>query len=817
MDESALIGMRVRDNSSHAMGVITAIRGGYVFIDFDGEERKYNFPAALATRLELEDENVQEEAAVLGSHDEFESFKNYFKSAIFAEIDYIKSTGGKKYRAIDGEKLETGKGEYSLYAFDVDTDLHFPEGTMIKILLHESTILGNVVACEDFTLLIRVAENLGDKVDSIEFTADQVQLLEALAERLNDMTVPCNPIAYEVACKGKNNVSDWPGIRTGQNYAFNRATSERVTFIWGPPGTGKTETLANIALEHMSQGKRVLMLSYSNVSVDGALLRVASKADLPAGRIIRYGYPRAKELLESQTLTSYQYVLSKNPQVAAEYQDLIVQKKKLKKKDPRRVEINRRIGRIRERIDQAEKELIQRTSFLATTISKAVVDRAVYYQKFDVVIFDEASMAYVPQIVYAAGMAKRHFVCLGDFRQLSSIVQNRTDMRLERDIFEHVGITKAVENKLCHEWLVMLNVQHRMHEDIANFVGENMYGGMLETSDRIMEGRREMADNAPIPGKAISLIDLSGTYSVCVKTMDGSRVNLLSALTCMRIAESYIDKYEVGIITPYSAQSRLILAMLRDAQEKDERWKKITCATVHQFQGSEKPIIIYDAVDCYRMPYPGVLLTAQRNSMADRLFNVAMTRAKGKFILIANADYLFKKGIPKDLLFTKALKNLIRYKDCLAEDEMIDAIFSDSESDLVAYDERFNNWERFVSDLRAAEKEIIIDLPGFVEEDDDALAELGSVLKERQVAGVEITVRMEEDMMPVDCLKEFVKVASYVTTPVTTIDKSIIWFGQPLSAAEFLAEGSWLETKAFPCARFKGEHATKSIQLQMQS
>ena len=699
----------------------------------------------------------------------------------------------------------------------MDTDLRFPDGTIIRILFPENTVLGYVVACEEFTLLIRVAEYIGEKVDSIEFTADQTQLLEALAERLNDMSVSCNPIAYEVACKGKYQVSELSKIKTGQNFAFNRATSEEVTFIWGPPGTGKTETLARIALEHMKNGKRVLMLSYSNVSVDGALLRVAARADLPPGSIIRYGYPRSKELLESKALTSYQFILSKNPRIQAEYQELIDQKKKLKRKDPKRVEINRKIARIREQIEQAEKELIQRTAFLATTISKAVIDKAVYCQQFDVVIFDEASMAYVPQIVYAAGMAKRNFICLGDFNQLSAIVQNNANTRLEKDIFEHVGITSAVENGFGHEWLVMLNVQFRMHEDIANFVGKYMYGGMLETSDRIMDGRREMAENSPAPGKAISMMDLSGMYSVCVKTMDGSRVNMLSAMICLRIAETYLDKYEVGIITPYSAQSRLILAMLRDAQEKDDRWKKITCATVHQFQGSEKPVIIYDAVDCYRMPFPGVLLTGQKNNMANRLFNVAMTRAKGKFILVANADYLTKKGISKELLFTKSLRGIMKRGDRLAGDDLIDTIYSDSEESQVMLDDRFNIWEIFLNDLRNAKKEIIMDVPGFIDEDEEALTKLGEILKERHVAGIEITVRMEEDMMPAGCLKEYVKIVSYVTTPVTIIDKTVIWFGQPLSAADFLSEGSWLETKAFPCARFAGGHAAKSIHLLLQS
>ena len=44
-----------------------------------------------------------------------------------------------------------------------------------------------------------------------------------------------------------------------------------ITFVWGPPGTGKTQTLAKIALKHIENEEKVLMLSYSNVSVDGAV------------------------------------------------------------------------------------------------------------------------------------------------------------------------------------------------------------------------------------------------------------------------------------------------------------------------------------------------------------------------------------------------------------------------------------------------------------------------------------------------------------------------------------------------------------------
>ena len=134
------------------------------------------------------------------------------------------------------------------------------------------------------------------------------------------------------------------------------------------------------------------MLSYSNVSVDGALLRVAKKADLPDGMVIRYGYPRTKELVYSKNLTSYQFVLQKNPSLAQEYQELLEKKKKLKRRSPERLEINNRINKIRDNLSEQEKDLIHKSAFVATTVSKATVDKAIYTQRFDVVIFDESSM-----------------------------------------------------------------------------------------------------------------------------------------------------------------------------------------------------------------------------------------------------------------------------------------------------------------------------------------------------------------------------------------------------------------------------------------
>lgn len=816
MEIEKLIGMRVMNVSSHAIGTIEFIENEKVGIDFHGELVKYTYPSAFAGILELEDEELNEELQDEGKGASFDFFKRDYRFSINNEIDYLKATGGKKYKIVDGEKLPSKNDEY-LYAFDTDTDFHFPDGTAIKLWFSDKIVPGYVVSCEDFTILIRTMEYIGETIDSVEFTSEQWQLLEALMERLDEMEPSEGSLAYEIACNGRRNLFDWQSICTGQSAAFNRATSERVTFIWGPPGTGKTETLANIALEHIMNGKRVLMLSYSNVSVDGALLRVARKADLPAGKVIRYGYPRIKELLESKTLTSYQYVLHKNPQKAEEYQELIDRKKKLKRKDPERIEINKKLNKIREYFLEEEKELIHRSVFVATTVSKATVDKAVYTQRFDVVIFDEASMAYVPQIVFSAGLAKRHFVCLGDFCQLPAIVQNNTEERLKRDIFEYVGITEAVENNAGHKWLVMLDLQYRMHRDIADFVSKYMYQSRLKTFDKIEESRNEIANCRPCPDAAMSMVDLTGMYSVCTKTMDGSRINIMSALICLRIAEQNIDKYEIGIITPYSAQSRLILSMIRDIQEYDERWKNVSCATVHQFQGSEKPIIIYDAVDCFRMPYPGMLLTSLKNDTANRLFNVALTRAKGKFVLVANTDFLTRKNISKKIMFTRAMSHIQNDEQYVKTYKALDELMPNNDNDAEIYlEDRERSWAEFINDLKSAKKIICIEVPDIIDGSDEAISELIELLEMKEKEGVEISIRVPDDIDLPRGLEMYVERFSYVTNPITIIDKKIIWFGQPLYAADFISEGDILETECFPCIRFIGKHAARSIQAFLE-
>ncbi|MCG3056909.1 Upf1 family helicase, partial [Escherichia coli] len=81
--------------------------------------------------------------------------------------------------------------------------------------------------------------------------------------------------------------------------------------------------------------------------------------------------------------------------------------------------------------------------------------------------------------------------------------------------------------------------------------------------------------------------------------------------------------------TPYRAQAQLVRDLVKGVIPEEH----ILAATVHKFQGSEKDLMIFDTVDSHPFSKPGILLI---NELADRLINVAITRAKGKFIMIGD-------------------------------------------------------------------------------------------------------------------------------------------------------------------------------------
>lgn len=845
LDEMDLTGKRVH-HRSFGDGVITEQKKTTIVVTFRDGAKMFSYPGCFQTYLKILDTDLKEDVQeVVSQHEHAETaerkqrinelqtsissnrrqekdksvqikpfasvadFCQAYRMALSAEISFIRMTGGKHILLQEGKRIGRDNGQF-VYLLESEDELNYPEGTPVTIWKGQSQISGKILNCEAFSVYLISELDLGAEVEMLNISAEACYLLQSVSERLMDLSLEPSEIAQDLICNGLKEIdyrnSD---IAKGQETAVRMSLEQPITFVWGPPGTGKTQTLAKIAWAHIDKGERVLMLSYSNVSVDGAILRVTSlKNDVFPGQLVRYGFPKDKRISEHPYLSSYNLAINNYPDLLKRRTQLQAEKKRLEKNDPKLIQVEKELNEIRRELRAAESQCVRNAKFVATTVSKAIVDKEIRNGAFDVVIFDEASMATIPQIAYAAKLARKNFVCMGDFRQLPPIVQSSKESPLNADIFQYCGITQAVDQGSNHKWLCLLDTQYRMHPEIADFAGRSIYNGLLKSANGMTEKREKTVMAEPFAGRAMEFVDLSGTMSTCIKSSDDSHANVLSAFVTFSLALKAAQTQEVGIITPYHAQSRLLHAMVRDVNELEALPHAIKCATVHQFQGSEEDVIVYDAVDCYRLPFPGALIASTAGRYADRLFNVAMTRSKGKFICVANGSFMRNKGMSENLMFMQMLKS---YR---ATAPMIPEIIrpnDDLEKYYFDFVEKENQVDEFIKDLATARREVRIDIPDSPANSDINTTRIAQALAEAQSRGVKVFVRAESKKNLHPTLKYFAVENHYLTDPIALIDKTVTWFGMPESAACFKIEGRTSAINNRPCIRFLGTHTAKIL------
>lgn len=122
-----------------------------------------------------------------------------------------------------------------------------------------------------------------------------------------------------------------------------------------------------------------------------------------------------------------------------------------------------------------------------------------------------------------------------------------------------------------------------------------------------------------------------------------------------------------------------------------------------------------------------------------------------------------------------------------------------------------NSWERYLDDIDSAKRNIFINLPGMIEDDEDALDDFLLAIEQADERGISITVRKEENVSCPPEIGQYVVSSDYVTTPFTLIDQRIIWFGEPLADLDFRSGGDIIPTQYYPCMRFEGEHTARII------
>lgn len=770
-------------------------------------------------------------------------------NAVYTEMYHIKNNGGRKYKVMDGRLISKNAREFC-YSFELESELYLADDSPVALVLGdnrnknaivrpEDKVDGTVVVCSGFQIILSLERDMGKTIPVAMINAEPWKLLQKLNERLM-LISPKDTLAWKLYDEGPDlaeRIEDVSNISRGQEEVIKKAIDSDITVVWGPPGTGKTYTMANITKMFVETGKTVLIVSHSNISVDNVVKQISKQfasagmsAFLEQGKVLRYGYVRDEELRRDENCVSFNFTLNEDQAKKKIYKSLLsdCEKLKIQNQYKRDEAIEKEIAdkekvlkEIRSSLKAAEKRNVMSASVVATTVSKLYMNEMFDNRKYDVVMFDEVSMAYVPQLICAATYATEKFICVGDFRQLAPIVQcEKAKDILEKDIFTYLNINNGtrIHN---HPWLVMLNEQRRMHPGISSFSKARIYNGLLKDHESVIGKWDGISNLAPITDNAVSLIDLSGAYCAASKNEDNSRFNIQSAILSFAVAlesernqknlSMFKPEEKVGIITPYAAQTRLMRALIQDYRSKDNTG--VSCATVHQFQGSERNTIIFDAVESFPFARPGWLVAKDDNYSVLRLINVALTRARCKFITLANTQFWYSKLGDTYNTYVKLLRHISQYDNVISKenDELFSFINSlDFGRNIKCLKNDAVLPEEFFEDVKKAQKQIIISFP--TDRLNPAFSKIvfDAIIKANE-KGVAVYGKSKEIQKLDDDWKSVMFRSQDAVFPLVEIDGNTLWYGLPVSELRFEVKGGAHLAPKSPIFRIKGHHTIDMI------
>lgn len=400
------------------------------------------------------------------------------------------------------------------------------------------------------------------------------------------------------------------------------------------------------------------------------------------------------------------------------------------------------IDDLQQQLANARKSILSEARLVATTLTKTYISPFFPDEPFDVLVVDESSMAPLPALYWAASRCRTHATIVGDFLQLPPVVISDAEMAkrwLGRSIYDVLGIF-TVDQASRDPRVVLLNTQYRMHPDISHVANHTFYGGKLCDAESVKDYRFEDG----VADRSLVLVDTTPVDAWCTRLSSGSRINPTHAAVSVGIARTILQrspKATIGIASPYAAQARLIQKLLRD-----EKLAAVRASTVHRFQGSEVDVVIFDLTEGPGATVGRLTDDTKTDSDAQRLLNVAITRAKHRLYIVAHVKRL-KEGLPRHAKLAEILVRLGGAAQLMPATTFLPAPESSpsspiadgdrgSASSFVFYDAN-HFWPLFIRDVELAEHRLIIESPFITER---RWSELEPVLRGLRHRGVETVI-----------------------------------------------------------------------------
>lgn len=230
----------------------------------------------------------------------------------------------RERRVVNGRRISAERGRFC-YRFDLQGEADLAEDTHLHLIVGDSVYNAAVLQCSGpspfhsgmRSVTVSLSVDLGSKINSAHIGSEDQDLLQALILRLKSLRdsegvsgwnedLAHGVLSLKSMKRADSTLAGFKppeDLTPDQGQALLRCMSQPITYLWGPPGTGKTVLLAALALNLYRENKRVLIVSHTNHGVDGVIeslcrrITDSGRATIAEGSILRLGTPVKESLI----------------------------------------------------------------------------------------------------------------------------------------------------------------------------------------------------------------------------------------------------------------------------------------------------------------------------------------------------------------------------------------------------------------------------------------------------------------------------------------------------------------------------------------